>query len=119
MLMSEFQAIVNVVERWSDRNSEEFYEIELIDNETGKMRITYVSESNFNSKPWLQAVKVWQVSRNQAVIITSEKFKVKKKPNKYGFEIVNADSMFEYVGAVDLDDYMNDMLERIEDLDQS
>ena len=117
MSPSKYQAIVNVVERWSDRNSEEFYEIEIIDNDTGKMRITYVSESNFNSKPWLQAVKVWQKIRNQAVIISSDKFKVKKKPNKYGFEILNADSNFEYEGVVDLDDYMNDVLERVENLD--
>lgn len=113
MSMSNFQAIVNVEKNWSARNDESYYTVEMIDYDSGVIRITYVSESNFNYKPWFQAAELFMRHPTHAVIISSEKFKTKKKKSSSGYEIINADSSIEYEGAVKLGEFMESLADTL------
>lgn len=84
--------------RYSNKNSESYVQLMLWDNESGYTYITYVSTENYNSKPWLDILNLWQPGR---VICISGEFKTKSKTP----HVINADQKPRYEGTIDQQDF--------------
>ena len=102
MKPSNQQWAVTYKRKFSYRNEEHYYEIEFIDNESGRLRKTYASESNFNFEMWEQLIRFMDDHPNTAVCIEGEFHRKRGKK-----DIINADVTFGFVEAENLDDFMN------------
>ena len=98
---------VNCKPRWSNRNDEYYYTIEIIDSETGKLYHTYVSEDNRNWDNWASVISVLMTQTNSAPQITGLFRAKRNKPDQ-----INADSQFKHQGDYDLTEVMNWIYER-------
>ena len=86
----------------SYRNDETYHEIEFIDADSGKLRKTYASETNFNFGMWEQLINYMEDHPGKAICIEGE-FHCKRGKK----DIINADVTFGFVDSVDLDEFMN------------
>ena len=96
------QWAVTYKRKFSYRNEEHYYEIEFIDNDSGRLRKTYASETNFNFEMWEQLITFMEDHPGKAVCIEGEFHRKRGKK-----DIINADVTFGFVEATDLDDFMN------------
>jgi hypothetical protein len=102
MKPSECQIAVRYTNRHSQRNWEDYYEIEFIDRETGALRKTYVSDNNRNFGLWFQLLEHMDNNPNSAVCIEGNFRFVKGKT-----DVLNADVKFSHVRDFDRDIFMN------------
>ena len=102
MKPSEQQWAVTHKRKFSHRNDEHYYEIEFIDNSSGRLRKTYASETNHNFQMWEQLISYMEDHPHKAVCIEGE-FHCKRGKK----DIINADAQFGFVEAQDLDEFMN------------
>lgn len=93
---SNTQILVGVHKRWSDRNDEYYYELDLIDGDTGEARRTYVSNNNYNAKPWMQAIQMFELDNSKAIVLCGDYRIAKNKP-----KIISADVRIEFDGTLD------------------
>lgn len=96
MKPSNVLILVGTVERYSDRNDEYYYDVDLIDGDTGAYYHTYVSDNNRNSRMWMQAIEMFHADRSKGIVISGD-FRLAK--NKH--TLVDADVKFEYLERVD------------------
>ncbi len=69
---------------------ERYFEIEMLDDETGEYVKTYASEDNFNFNNWLPVIQTWQP---KTLLAVTGVFKFKRDPkSKELTNIINADS---------------------------
>ena len=102
MKPSKLQWAVTHKRKYSSRNDEHYYEIEFIDNNSGRLRKTYAAEENFNFGMWEQLIGYMEDHPGKAICIEGE-FHCKRGKK----DIINADVTFGFVEALDLDDFMN------------
>ncbi len=70
--------------------NERYYEIEMLDDETGAYVKTYASEDNFNYDNWHTVIKTWQP---KTLLAIRGVFKFKMDPKTRSLtNIINADS---------------------------
>jgi hypothetical protein len=82
--------IFDIHARKNTKRDERYYEIEMLDDETGTYVKTYTSESNFNYDNWEPVIDAWQPS---TMIAIRGVFKFKRDSKTMQFtNIVNADS---------------------------
>jgi hypothetical protein len=84
--------------RYSKKNEESYVQLYLWDNESGYTYITYVSTENYNSKPWVDILNLWQPDQ---VICISGDFKAKLKTP----HVINADQKPRYEGMIKVKDF--------------
>lgn len=106
MTISNTQYAVTATSRYSKTNSEDYWEIELIDKDSGALRKTYVSELNFNFRIWEQLLTAMQQMPDRAIGIQGNFKTVRGKS-----DIINADAKFEYSDDWDRNAFMNAILE--------
>ena len=100
---STFQVAVSHCQKWSDRNQEYYHVIEFIDNSTGVLRTTYVSENNRNYQRWDQLIRTMEDKPGFGVCISGNFRCVKDKP-----ELMNADAtQIAFEEYVPLTEFMN------------
>ena len=52
--------LVNVAHLFSYRNDEWYWRLEFIDDATGELLMTYISENNLNYRHWHSIIEEWQ-----------------------------------------------------------
>ena len=110
---ANMQFAVTHTQKYSHNNQEYYDEIEFIDNDTGKMTITYVSESNRNYSKWEQLVRAMEDKPGHGVLISGD-FRLKKgKTNKNNLPIMNADVKdLAFEQYVSMEEFMNIVREK-------
>jgi hypothetical protein len=105
---ANFQIAVTHAQKYSHNNQEYYDEIEFIDNNTGEMSVTYVSESNRNYIKWEQLIRAMEDKPGHGVLVSGD-FRYKKgKTNKYNKPIMNADIKdLAFEEYVPLEEFMN------------
>jgi hypothetical protein len=82
--------VFDVHARKNKQRDERYYEIEMLDDETGTYVKTYASEDNFNYDNWEPVIRAWQPKK---LIAIKGIFKFKRDAKTKQFtNIVNADS---------------------------
>lgn len=107
MKLNEFQFVVSHRHKYSNRNSEYYHELELIDPSTGDLRKTYISEDNYNSQLWDEIIDLLESRDNVAVCIRSDNFRTKRGKDN----IINADTRVHYQGCYDLQEFCEQVWE--------
>ena len=90
--------LYEIEQRWSDKNSEHYYECKLWDNENGYTYITYLSDQNYNMFNWQKVIDNFAPDR--AVCLSGEFKTARGKHN-----IVNADCKPVYEGHIALTNF--------------
>lgn len=100
--------VVNIRYRYNKVRDQRYYDIEMIDDETGTFVRTYSGPDYRNWTKWEKIVDTWDTDK--MVSITGD-FKFKRDPDTKEFtNIINADSMphiEEVYGSVARDLYLN------------
>lgn len=82
--------VIDIHARKNHKRDERYYEIEMLDDQTGTYVKTYASEHNFNYDNWEPVIQAWQPKKLVAI---KGIFKFKRDPKTREFtNIVNADS---------------------------
>ena len=99
---SNTQIAVSYKRKYSNRNFEDYYEIEFIDKDSGVLRKSYISDNNFNYGMWQHLIAHMEDNPQSAVCIEGAFKCVRNKNN-----IINADVKFSHVQDFDRDEFMN------------
>lgn len=89
--------LVDVSRLFSAKNDEFYYRLEFIDDSTGELYKTYVSENNINYRLWSPVIDYWEPT----VALGLSGVKKTVKPG-----ILNADSKPHIIHTVDRDQFM-------------
>lgn len=82
--------VFDIHARKNKQRDERYFEIEMLDDETGEYVKTYASEDNFNFDNWYPVIKTWQP---KTLLAITGVFKFKRDPKTKLFtNIINADS---------------------------
>ena len=82
--------VFDIHSRKNRQRDERYYEIEMLDDETGAYVKTYASEDNFNFDNWSSVIHTWQP---KTLLAITGVFKFKRDPKTREFtNIINADS---------------------------
>lgn len=97
---SNFQIVVNIIEDWSRQNHQTFYEIEMVDGDTGALRRTFITPDSFNYRKnrWIQVIEMFQLNPSRAIIIDGN-FSLARSRRRH--DVIDADSKFEYYDTTD------------------
>ncbi len=99
---SPYQVAVNVKRKHSHRNFEDYWEIELIDRDSGVLRKTYVTLNMRNYVMWQHLLLAMEEYPGSAICIHGNFKCVKGKT-----DIINADVKFSHEKSFDRDEFMN------------
>lgn len=82
--------VFDIHARKNKDRDERYFEIEMVDDETGAYVKTYASEDNFNFDNWYPVIKTWQP---KTLVAITGVFKFKRNPkSKQLTNIIDADS---------------------------
>lgn len=90
----------NVISKYSRTNQETYYIVEMIAEHDGCLYHTYVSDSNYNSKTWMQLID-WLKTHPDRVANIRGNFTVKRGHQ----DLINADARFELADDYDREDF--------------
>ena len=94
--------IITTKQKWSQKNQEHYFELELVNRDDGALYRTYISPTNSNYKFWEAAIDEIDSDPECAVGIEGD-FKLVKGQ----FRLVNADTKFSIIGIYDLRSLLN------------
>ena len=104
---NETQVAINFKHKYSHNNNEYYYEIDLIDVDSGELCITYISDNNMNYEAWEKLISVMDDKPAHGIGISGN-FKYKRnKSKKHNLRIINADVKdLNFEGFVVRDEFM-------------
>lgn len=98
--------VIACTRKYNPQRKETYYHIEMLDDATGELVITYASEENYNFVNWQNVIDAVQNNSNQLPVLQGVfTFKRDKKSGEIT-NIVNADSRPRITETVDRETYL-------------
>ena len=92
--------VINIDRKYSTKNQEAYYDIEMVDNITGNYFRTYASEENYNYQNWMKVIDRFKEYKGKKTIILKGNIRVKKD------NIIDADSKPIVVDELDMEQFL-------------